>query len=79
MLIEEGGGIVMCSCFAHQQVSVQIKFKLINLKRNLVGKTQIHEYMNCPPPPINILATALCDMDTGVQLISAMNFPAFVN
>ena len=40
--------IFIYSCFA-RRVSFQIKFKLINLKRNLSGKSWIYEYT--PPPP----------------------------
>ena len=44
-LIGGGGGgcIFIYSCSAGR-VSFQIKFKLINLKRNLSGKTGIYEY-----------------------------------
>ena len=52
-----GGGIFIYSCFAGH-ISFQIDQFEFDLKRNSSGRTLI--YMNIPPPPpINVLATAL--------------------
>ena len=54
-LIWGGGCIFIYSC-SIRRVSFQIRLKLINLKRNPSAE---HEYMNIPPPPINVLVSAM--------------------
>ena len=52
-----GGGLFIHIFIYARRVSFQIKFKLMNLKRN---RRQEHEYMNIhPPTPINVLVSAL--------------------
>ena len=53
-LVGGGGCIFIYSCSAWR-VFFQIKFKLINLKRNLSGRTWIYTNIH---PPINVLVTA---------------------
>ena len=45
------GGTIFIYLFPAGQASFQFKFKLTNLKSNLLGKTWIHEYMNIHPLP----------------------------
>ena len=63
-----GGCIFIYSCSA-RLISFEMNLKTTDFKRNRSGITRIYEYTP-PPPPINVLATALV---IKINLLDAVN------
>ena len=66
----EGEGVYIHTFVFCLRVTFQIKFKLINLKRNLSGKTSIHEYTT---PPINVLVNGPARISTTYNVHGTLN------